>query len=140
MMFAARRGIPARVYSDNATTFRGALGELRRIYVSQSPRCTYSVPMAPWHGGWWERLIRSTKSALQKSFGNSTVTKEELAVVLTEVEQVLNSRPLTMLSEDPAVEGPLTPNHFLHAHEGGVQHYEQGGEQTSSSLRQLHTA
>ena len=139
-MFAARRGIPARVYSDNAKTFRGAQKELQSIYGPQCPRWTYSAPLAPWHGGWWERMVRSTKGALRKSVGNSTLTKEELAAVLTEVEQVLNSRPLTRLSEDPAVDGPLTPGHFLHAHEGGVQHDEAGGDINSSSLRLLHTA
>ena len=35
--FAARRGIPARISSDSATTFRGAQEELRKIYGSQSP-------------------------------------------------------------------------------------------------------
>ena len=139
-MFAARRGIPERIYSDNALTFIGAPERLAKLYGMQRPHWKYNAPLAPWQGGWWERLVGVAKSALKKSLGNSTVTKEELAAVLVEVEQVINSRPLTRLSEDPQAEGPLTPNHFLHAL-GGASNLsgEDGMGQTPIMLRQLHT-
>ena len=41
------------------------------------------------------------------------LTDSQLLTVLTEVESILNSRPLTHLSEDVSDLEPLTPNHIL---------------------------
>ncbi|GFR94791.1 transposon Tf2-9 polyprotein [Elysia marginata] len=69
-----------------------------------------SAPLAPWWGGWWERLIRSIKSALRKSLGQTLVTRIQLETVLLEIEACVDSRPLTYVGE---TEQPLTPSHFL---------------------------
>jgi len=41
------------------------------------------------------------------------VSDESFATVLTEVEAIINSRPLTPVSVDPASNEPLTSNHLL---------------------------
>ena len=41
------------------------------------------------------------------------VSDESFATVLTEVEAIINSRPLTPVSVDPASNEPLNPNHLL---------------------------
>ena len=46
--------------------------------------------------------------------GNQTVSDEVLSTVLTEVEFLLNGRPLTHVSMDPQDPEPITPNHFIH--------------------------
>jgi len=33
----------------------------------------------PWWGGFWERLVRTTKTALKKTFGNARVDLESLS-------------------------------------------------------------
>lgn len=108
--FCARRGIPNTIYSDNAKTFKGAEKLLKRLFGPNTPNWKFSAPLAPWWGGWWERLVRSTKSALRKSLGRESVTKSQFETILTEVEGCINSRPLTYVAEDSA---PLTPSHFL---------------------------
>ena len=107
--FCARRGMPTIIYSDNAKTFDAASTLIKQLGPS-APKWKFSVPLAPWYGGWWERLVGSTKSALRKSLGKCSITRDELQTVLTEIEACVNSRPLTYLEED---KNPLTPSHFL---------------------------
>lgn len=70
-------------------------------------------PHAPNFGGLWEAGVRSVKTHLYKVIGDSTLTYEELSTVLTQVEACLNSRPITVMSDDPNEPQALTPGHFL---------------------------
>jgi len=64
--FAARRGLPATIISDNAKTFKSSAKEVAKItrspevlsYLANN-RTTWKfiVEKAPWWGGFWERLI-----------------------------------------------------------------------------------
>ena len=50
--------------------------------------------------------------SLKKAIGCSSLTYDELATLITEIEAVLNSQPLTFVSADNREE-PLTPSHLL---------------------------
>ena len=63
-------------------------------------------------GGIFYRMIKSTKRCLKKALGKARLTYEELLTILTEVECILNSRPLTYLYPDD-LEEPLTPSHLI---------------------------
>ena len=65
------------------------------------------------HGGVWERLVRSCKKALTVVLQNQVLTDEVLLTAITEVESLVNSRPLTEVSSDADDLEALTPNHFL---------------------------
>ena len=57
--------------------------------------------------------MKSFKVYLRRVVGDERLTYEELAMVLTQIETCLNSRPLTPLPEpDDGLEA-LTPGHFL---------------------------
>ena len=73
----------------------------------------FQRPKASHASGVWERLIRSTRTALKAMLGESLVEENVLATVLTEVEATLNSRPLCAVSDNPNDLQPLTPNHLL---------------------------
>lgn len=47
------------------------------------------------------------------------VSDEELETIFVGVESLLNSRPLTTVSDDPNDNLVLTPNHFLIGQMGG---------------------
>ena len=66
-------------------------------------------------GGAWERMVRSVKTALNVILmsENATLNDYTLVTLLTEVEALINSRPLTWVSDDVKDFEPLTPNHFL---------------------------
>ena len=63
-------------------------------------------------GGIFERMVQSTKRCLRKIVGQSGLNYDELLKVVTEVESIINSRPLSYISSDD-LEEPLTPSHFL---------------------------
>ncbi|XP_071494941.1 uncharacterized protein [Diadema antillarum] len=64
-------------------------------------------------GGIWERVIRAVRRILSGLLKEQLVTDEALTTLMTEVEAILNARPLTQLSMDSNDDEPLTPNHLL---------------------------
>ena len=116
--FAARRGVPSVVYSDNAPTFGAMPRKLAELYGPHAPSWNNIAPRSPWQGGWWERLVRSVKMALRKTLGNGMLSHKELEVTLYEVEAAINTRPITRLPVNSDEIGPLTPAHFLRGHSG----------------------
>jgi hypothetical protein len=127
----ARQGWPRDMLSDNRTNFVGGNNELRelvqqldqdkiqRMTANNGIRWHWNPPLAPHFGGVFERMIKAAKRAIYAILGNADVNDEELLTTFTGVESLLNSRPLTVMSDDPKDEQVLTPNHFLIGHMGG---------------------
>ena len=119
--FSARRGLPSRIISDNAKTFKSTAKVLKEImnhpdvhrYLENARvEWKFNVEKAPWWGGVFERLIRSVKRCLRKIIGRAKLSLEELSTIVIEVEMVVNSRPLTYVSLTD-LEEPVTPSHLL---------------------------
>jgi hypothetical protein len=123
--FIARRGCPKTIWSDNATTFRGAdrelvqavraidRDELIRYGSMRRIEWTFIPPASPHMGGCWERMVRAVKTALKSSLKTRVPREDTLATVLTEAEAIVNGRPLTYVPLDHTDDLPLTPNDFL---------------------------
>lgn len=118
-------GLCQVIYSDNAKTFKRADQDLKELWKSfKEPELTtfftkrgiswkFIAERAAWWGGFWERLVRSVKTCLKSVLGKASLNFEELTTILTEVEAVLNSRPLSYVHNDADEPTPLTPAHFL---------------------------
>ena len=59
-------------------------------------------------------MIKAAKKAIKAILWNADINDEELTTAMIEAEGLMNLRPLTYQSANPADDIPLTPNHFLH--------------------------
>lgn len=128
--FISRRGIPTVMYSDNGTNFVGANNHLTNVMarrlITQGLANTlllsldldritwkFNPPSSPSQGGVWEAMIKTVKVDLRKISDDTDYTWEQFESLLVFVESIINSRPLTPVSEDPLDLEALTPAHFL---------------------------
>ncbi|XP_055856002.1 uncharacterized protein LOC129919180 [Episyrphus balteatus] len=126
-LFFAQRGYSSSIYSDCASTFAGANAVLKADFAAYRKQLeegarSVSCHGVSWHfippgssnfGGMWEAGVKSMKHHLRRTIGDATLTFEEFYTVLKQIEAVLNSRPLSALSDDPDDLTALTPGHFL---------------------------
>lgn len=77
--------------SDNGKTFVAAAKTIKRVVSSpevqnylEGTGCEwrFNVPRAPWWGGLFERLVRSTKRCLRKALGQAKFSYDELLTAL----------------------------------------------------------
>lgn len=123
--FIARRGRCIKLFSDNGTTFTGTDKELRKAIEhwsgqfmldhlnSKGTEWHFMSPAAPHQGGIYEAAVKSMKFHLKRIVGQKVLPYEQFNTLLTQVEAILNSRPLNPLSDDPKDIQALTPGHFL---------------------------
>ena len=104
--FMSRRGEPEFIYSDNAASFR-------KMSTIINISWRFIPERAPWWGGFWERLIGTIKNSLYKTLHLSCLNRDELNTVVIEIEGIMNSRPLTYVSDVPDSVSPLRPVDFL---------------------------
>lgn len=123
--FMARRGQPVEIRSDNGSNFVGAERELRETIRAWNQQkidnllkqkmitWRFNTPLASHMGGVWERLIRTTRKVLYSLTREQVLDDEKLPTLMCLVESIVNSRPLTYVSDDVRDLEPLTPNHLL---------------------------
>lgn len=126
--FVARRGRCGHLWSDRGTNFVGASKELQAMWTNtklemptdlinllaeDGTQWHFIPPYSPNFGGLWEAGVKSVKYHLNRIL-TATLTFEEMATTLCQIEACLNSRPLCPIdSSDKDDLNVLTPGHFL---------------------------
>ena len=109
--FISRYGCPGNVTSDNGSNF---VSEDSRNFVASSfIEWHLNLPLAPWFGGFFERLVKSVKDLPIKDLKGSRLSYEEMQAVLFEYEAILNNRPLTYIYPTDLT-SCLTANYLLY--------------------------
>ena len=114
----ARKGEPEKVHSHNGKTFVAAAKWVKRLEKSedlahcltkQNIKWQFKLPIAPWWGGQFERLIELMKKSLYKVIRGAKLKFSELEEVILDVEVALTNRLLSYVEDD--LQFPvLTPN------------------------------
>ena len=123
---ANRRGMAKVIHSDNQTTFHKAAkvfkASTQRITLtkidpnvveeklaSQGVSWKFITERASHRGGHWERVCRQLKEPLRKVLGRAFLNYTEMLTVLTDIEALINSRPLTYIGDDIRDGRVITP-------------------------------
>ena len=127
----SRRGCLGQLFSDNGTNFVGAANEIQQLQDVESNkhdislpfqasalgiRWNFKPPRAPQFGGLWEAAVKCAEKHLHRTMGNSVLAFEELTTIFCQIEAVLISRPISVMSDDPNDVELLTPAHLSIRH------------------------
>ena len=89
--------------------------DVQRVLATKGVVWNYIIEKAPWHGGFWERMIQCTKRYLKKSLGRTSLGFEVMRTLLVEIETTINNRPITYIYDDEdGVSYPLTPSQLIY--------------------------
>ena len=111
--FMARRGAVRSIWSDNGTNFVGTRNELQQGFKEMNHNKIknflrekgadwidwhHNPPAASHMGGAWERQIRTARNILEGLLRTHSLSlnDESFRTLMTEVELIVNSRPLTV--------------------------------------------
>ena len=138
--FIATRGHPITIFSDNSNNFVGATKELKTFldgwnkaqiesdWAQERFVWKLNPPRTPQFGGIWERLVQICRKVKVAILDNQSLTADVLSNTMCLVEQTLNARLLTAVSDDPEEPRALTPNHFPSGRENASEPFMPSSE------------
>ena len=124
--FCNRRGTKPKVmYSDNGGNFLMANKEInegirlwnshhfRNALAKKEIEWRFNPPLASHQGGFYEAFFRIVRKILRSVVGEAILDKFDLLTLLTEIEHILNNRPITDLPSSSDEFAALTPGMIL---------------------------
>ena len=123
--FISKKWHPKNIFSDNGINFTGVQRELfkslkcldqDRIENELEPQkinWKLSPLVSPWMNGAMKAIAKITKKNLNTITRYNIFNKVTLYSYLTQIEPIINGRPLTALSDDLNHPEALAPNDFV---------------------------
>lgn len=118
--FTNRRGLPNLMWSDRGTNFKGAAGYLdlqhdtiQSAVAKEGINWKFLLAKTPHRGGFWEAGVKAAKKPLLRQLKGVILNYDEYATLFTEIEGILNSRPLCYRTYGTSETEIITPGHFL---------------------------
>ena len=96
--FISRNGTSKLFISDNFTCFTSK--DIKSYLRKVNTNWKFILGKSPRWGGFYERLIGVMKNLLKKAMGRARLTYDEILTILIEMESIINSRPLTYMSDN----------------------------------------
>ena len=123
--FFSYRGYPKLLISDNNSQMIEAERELRLMIqgwdnnqlkeycADRGMKWQFTTPLAPHQNGCSESMVKSIKTALKKSIGDTLLAPFELYTCLLEAANLVNQRPIGRMPDDPDDGSYLCPNDII---------------------------
>lgn len=120
--FIWRRGQPQRIPSDNGSNFVRGEKELweainawnqekiHEFLLAKNTKWIFNPLAGSHNASIWERCIWTTRKVMKGRLQDQPLDDGGLFTLLCKVESIINSRPITKVSDNPEA---LTPNHLL---------------------------
>ena len=114
---------PKIIVSDNAKTYKSTAKELsillnpevlHKFCMSHRLEWRFNLPLSPWWGGAVERIVSLVKNALRSTLSRALLSYEEIQTTLAEIQIVLNTRPLTYVSDQITDNAAITPSTLMY--------------------------
>ena len=131
--FRNRRNVfPSDVYSDNGGNFVAADKELCVVQknwqnkqvsdelLRKGATWHFSPPRCSHQGGFCEAFFRLVRKLIRSISGEATLDEYDLLTPITEIERILNDRPITALPSSPEDLSAITPGMIV---SGSVANY-----------------
>ena len=123
--FSSRRPGVKKFTSDRGTNLTGAEAILRRDMETWNASSTIELQKrglqwefiparTPHYGGYWERIVAMFKKHLCSATRGDTLHVDTFNTIVVEIENIINRRPLTAISDDPSDMEAITPAHILY--------------------------
>ena len=120
--FVSRVGTPSKMFSDQGRSYLKAAKELKGLYaldtdtiqkklLEEGCEWSFSTPRAAFCQGITEAMVKCCKQSLRKVLHGALLTSEEMRTIFSEVEALVNSRPISALKDEALT--PITPAELL---------------------------
>ena len=124
--FVTVRGCPSEIQSDQGSQLIAAAKDIGELFKKWDWKTIHDLAanntikwmLAPAEGqhqnGLSESLIKSVKRSIKHKICGHTLTFSELQMTLFEIANIINSRPLGIITgSDPEIPRPITPNDLI---------------------------
>ncbi|XP_028969050.1 uncharacterized protein LOC114828588, partial [Galendromus occidentalis] len=93
-------------------------GEIKRWLANSFIEWRFQTAAAPWFGAFFERQVQTVKRPFRKILGSAAPHFRDLEIIISGIEAMVNSRPITAVASGADEVEALTPANLLFGYKG----------------------